>query len=462
VTLNTESPSRTLRPGKLRLSKLEYGLEMASASPPSLRGLITSLLLAGILFGLLAYVQPADAVPTHPSPIGSLADESRADHATPGRAHAILLFIGDGMGESHRTAARWKAVGLSGSLAMDTMPFSGWSRTSSANSPVTDSAAAATALATGVKTNNGVIGQDPDGNDLITILERARAKGMSVGLVTTTQMAHATPAAFATHVPDRGMMTEIARQMLAAEVNVLLGGGEDDFLPVTVNGCYPEPGKRTDGRNLVDEAVAQGYVYVCDADSLAAVDPTSTDRLLGLFADGGLSRPFSPTLAAMTQKAIGILSRDPEGFFLMVEGGQIDWASHSNDAVDAISDTIWLDEAIAAGQTYALNTDDVLLIATADHETGGMGTGLVPTGLPGEDGPFAMPDGTPFWVNWTTSQHTAADVPTTVQGRWSILLADRFENTAIHEMMRVAITAPLGHVVYLPFVRRESLPAPGY
>ncbi|MGD2206439.1 MAG: alkaline phosphatase, partial [Anaerolineae bacterium] len=297
-----------------------------------------------------------------------------------GGARAIILLIGDGMGNAHRTAARWRSVGQDGKLAMDTTPFSGWARTGSANNPVTDSAAAATALATGVKTNNGVIGQDPDGVPVTTILERAKAKGLAVGLVTNVQMAHATPAAFAAHVQSRSVMTEIARQMLAAKVDVLLGGGEDEFLPTTETGCFPEPGERTDGRHLIDEAIAAGYDYVCDAGALASVDPTSTTRLLGLFADEGMTRPYSPSLIEMTQKAIDILSQDPDGFFLMVEGGQIDWASHSNDATHAISDTIGFDQAVSSAQAYASTTGNVLLVITADHETGGMSADLTSSG----------------------------------------------------------------------------------
>jgi alkaline phosphatase len=369
----------------------------------------------------------------------------RTELGPPDRAHprAIILMIGDGMGEAHRFAGRWSAVGQNGALAMDPLPYGGWQRTSSADNPVTDSAAAATALATGVKTNNGVIGMDPDWDALPTILERARDRGMSVGLVTNVQMAHATPAAFAAHWPTRTMLTEIASQMVANGVDVLLGGGEDEFLPVGATGiytgCYPQAGERIDGRNLISETVAAGYTYVCNAPDLAAVDPTSTTRLLGLFADEGMSRPFSPSLADMTQKAIAVLSQDPDGFFLMVEGGQIDWASHDNDAANTISDTIDFDQAVAVAQTYASAVEDTLLIVTADHETGGMSVSLASTGVLTEDGPFYMPGGAPFYVNWTTNEHTATDVPVTAQGPWSDLLIGAYENTYIHEVMRLAL-----------------------
>jgi len=360
-------------------------------------------------------------------------------------AQSIMLFIGDGMGEAHRNAARWSDVGQRDALAMDRMPNLGWSHTRNSVGAITDSAAAATALATGVKTTNGRIGQDPAGNPLTTILEQAQARGLAVGLVTTVQMAHATPAAFAAHIPDRNMMTEIASQMLAAEVDVLLGGGEDEFLPPGVDGCYPEPGERSDGRNLITEATSAGYTYVCDAASLAGVDPASTPKLLGLFADEGMARPYSPSLEEMTQKAIDILSQDPDGFFLMVEGGQIDWASHANDATNTISDTVSFDEAVAAGQTYAASTDNSLIIVTADHETGGMSLNL----SAGEQGPFTMPEATAFYVSWSSSDHTGADVPTTAQGPWSDLLDGTYENTYIYDVMRLALG---WYPVWLPLI----------
>ena len=406
-------------------------------------GLVLVLWVGGVrTAGAVLDQQPASRLPRETAP-GAVA---------PGdQGRAIILFVGDGMGDGQRLAARWSAVGQDGLLAMETMPITGLSRTASADNPVTDSAAAATALATGVKTDNGVIAQNPAGHDLTTILERAQARGMAVGLVTTTQMAHATPAAFASHVPSRSMMTEIASQMLAHEVDVMLGGGEDEFLPAGEVGRYPEPGEREDGRNLVAEATAAGYTYVSDATDFAALVPTSTVRLLGLFADEGMTRPFSPSLAEMTQKAIAILSRDPEGFFLMVEGGQIDWACHLNDAATAISDTVGLDEAVVVAQSYASTRDGVLVIVTGDHETGGMTVSLPPTGSIGEDGPFYMPDGEPFYVNWTTGNHTGEDVPTTAQGLRSYLLAGTSENTYIHDVMSKVLNL---RTIWLPVVRR--------
>jgi alkaline phosphatase len=266
-------------------------------------------------------------------------------------------------------------------------------------------------------------------------------------------MTHATPAAFAAHVDNRSMMVEIADQMLEAEVNVLLGGGEDEFLPASAIGCYPEPGERTDGRDLVAEAIAAGYAYVCDAGALGDVDVVSTTHLLGLFGDEGMVRPFSPTLVEMMQVALDILAQDPDGFFLMVEGGQIDWASHQNNAQDVISDTLELDEAVLAAMAHPAVASGTLVIATADHETGGMSTDLASSRLAHEDGPLFMPDGTPFYVNWTSGSHTDADVPTTAWGRWSFLLSGSYENTHIHDVMRTALESE--YAIYLPHIRRQ-------
>ncbi|MGD2269462.1 MAG: alkaline phosphatase [Desulfobacterales bacterium] len=351
----------------------------------------------------------------------------------------IILFIGDGMGDAHRLAARWAAVGETGTLSMDSMPAGGWAMTGAADNPITDSAAAATAMASGVKTDNGVVGMDAELNIVSTLLEEAKKRGKTVGLVTTTQLSHATPAAFAAHVANRNLMTDIAEQIMDAEVDVLLGGGEDEFLPASEAGCFPEVGERTDGRNLIDEAISAGYTFVCDPVALSTIDPIATVRLLGLFADEGMTRPFSPTLAGMTQKAIDILSKSSKGFFLMVEGGQIDWASHSNDAQAVISDTIELDKAVKLALAHAAANEDTLVIATADHETGGMQVSLSPRGASGEDGPFAMPDGTKFYVNWSTTGHTSTDVPVTGRGPFSDMLNGFYENTHIFDVMLRAI-----------------------
>ena len=212
------------------------------------------------------------------------------------------------MGQAQRTAAQWLSVGVEGQLAMDNMPVFGWSQTGAYRSPITDSPAGATAIATGQQTLRGYIAMDTLSQPIPTILELAQEAGWSVGLVTTTGITDATPAAFATHLTSRYAYEEIALQLMDADVDVLLGGAENDFLPQYEEGCYPSPGERVDGRNLIAEAVIDGYTYVCTAEELDALDLENTSRLLGLFADDGLIFPFQPTLLEMTRAAITILS----------------------------------------------------------------------------------------------------------------------------------------------------------
>lgn len=356
-----------------------------------------------------------------------------------GPARAIILFIGDGMGENHRMGAQWLALGQGNTLAMDSMPVRGMMDTSPAQGTVTDSAAAATAMATGEKTKNWMVGMTPGGVPIETILEQAKARGWAVGLITTTPLTHATPAAFAAHVSSRYKEVEIAKQMMALGVDVLLGGGEDDFLPYTTHGCFPNRGHRGDGLNLVDNALDGGYTLVCTAQELLALDTSSTSKLIGFFGDDGLNQPYSPTLADMTRVAIEILSQDPDGFFLMVEGGQIDWEAEDNRARETMQLTIGLNAAVTMGLVYAVGEPDTLIIVTADHETGGMSLNLDCAGSSRQDGPFLMPDGTEFCVDWTTNDHTGADVPVTAQGPWSWMLYGEYQNTWVYRVMYSAL-----------------------
>ncbi|UCF10231.1 MAG: alkaline phosphatase [Candidatus Bipolaricaulota bacterium] len=360
----------------------------------------------------------------------------------PQSAAAVILLIGDGMGEAQRTAARWSSVGSSGDLSMDLLEIQdGWLKTAPAFGVVTDSAAAATAMATGRKTLNGRIGMDRDGNPLPTILELARDAGKATGLITTVQLTHATPAAFAAHVPTRSMRSTIASQMIEARVDVLLGGGEDDFLPLGTTGCHPGHGSRLDGRNLVDEAREHGTAIVCTWDDLQTA--TWTDEparpVLGLFADSALPEPSTPSLAEMTQAALEALSKDADGFFLMVEGGQIDWECHDSDAAGAIASTLSFDAAVAVAIDFAEGYPDTLVIVTADHETGGMELHTEATGRRGEDGPFSMPDGTAFYVTWTTDGHTATDVRVSASGPMADRLLGTHGNTYLFTVMAEAL-----------------------
>lgn len=291
---------------------------------------------------------------------------------TSSKAKNVILLIGDGMGSGQMTAGR---IVKGSSLAMDSITYNGTVSTYP-NDPkekwVTDSAAAGTAIATGTKTYNAAISVDPNKKPVETILELAQEKGKSTGLVSTTRITHATPAVFAAHNPNRDAETEIAADMLNHNVDVLLGGGLTQFLPTS------QGGKRTDNKNLVDDAKKMGYTFVSNKDEM---NNANGKKLLGLFNNSHDSYEIDrnpakePSLSEQTQKSIDILSKNNKGFFLMVEGGRIDHASHANDAATAAKDVIAFDNAVKVALDYAKKNRDTLVIVTADHETGGMTIG---------------------------------------------------------------------------------------
>ena len=304
----------------------------------------------------------------------------------------IMFLIGDGMGLTQITSARIKTVGANGKLHMERMPVTGLINTHSANSLVTDSGAAGTALATGYKTNNGMISMSPDDERLLTILEVCKGKGMATGLVVTSTITHATPAAFAAHVRFRGDEATIASQLLENKVNVLLGGGKALFLPQSKFGS-----ERHDERDLIAEAKKIGYLFVQTKEELKVA---KGNYLLGLFQLFALTtNPPEPSLAELTQKAIELLSRNRKGFFLMVEGSQIDWACHDNNPDSTIRQTLLFDEAVKVALDFAIKDKYTLVVVTADHECGGMGINA------------GSLDGKSLIIGWTTKRHTGMPVP---------------------------------------------------
>ncbi len=331
----------------------------------------------------------------------------------------VILCIGDGMGLSQITLASMKAGGATGRLCLERMPVTGLVRTYSASSRVTDSAAAATAMATGIKTNNGMIGRTPGGQAYQTILEAVKAKGMTTGLVATSTITHATPASFASHVDSRATEAAIAEQLIANRVNVLLGGGRKYFLPRS------DPNSaRKDDRDLIAEARQAGYAYVTTERELHSAH--STD-ILGLFQFDSLTTIApEPNLACLTRKAIQVLtgrnsksSRAKGGFFLMVEGSQIDWACHDNDAGKAIRQTLLFDQAVQVAVDFALEDGHTLVIVTADHETGGL---TLPAGSKTSPDPA---------VRWSTKGHTSTPVPIGALGPRASIFAGMQDNTDI-------------------------------
>lgn len=267
----------------------------------------------------------------------------------------VILFIGDGMGVPQVTLGRLVDRGPDGNLALDGMPVAGFARTHSADQWVTDSAAAATALASGKKTKNFVTGLDAAGATAESVWEKARKRKRAIGLVTTAKITHATPAPFVAHVKHRSQEAAVAEQMLGSDADVLLGGG-----------------KRWFGDPLLDRYRKAGYAVVRNRRELEA----SSGRVLGLFHDDHipyvLDRKDEPSLAEMTSKAIDVLSKNPEGFLLLVEGARIDMACHASDAPSSVREMIDMDDAVRAALEFARKDGRTLVVVTADHGTGAL------------------------------------------------------------------------------------------
>jgi len=370
----------------------------------------------------------------------------------------VIMFIGDGMGTAQRDAIRLATVGLKGNLAMDSMPYVGLLHTSS-TLPVTDSAASATAYASGVKTYNGAIGMDANKVKVKTIMEYAKESGKSTGIVTTSQVTDATGAAFGAHVDDRSKQSEIALQLLTqSKVDVILGGGEDFWYPAGDPGKFPDepiedPSEKSKGTqgNLVNKAKQLGYSYVSSKTEMQKV---KKGKLLGLFAneemfqqkpegEGDIYNPVV-SLAEMTKKAIDTLAANNKGFFLMVEEEGTDEFAHQNNAKMTIKAGQELDKSVQVAKDFAKKNPNTLVLVLADHETGGFSIEEVNAddesgdGISKEDGPFAIANSKfNFIVDWTTSGHTAVDIPITAMGPNAELFTGIYENTEVfHKLMQ--------------------------
>lgn len=342
-------------------------------------------------------------------------DQAKKQRPRTGKARNVILFIGDGMGVSTLTAARileGQMRGESGEenrLSFEEFPFSALSKTYSVNQQTSDSAPTASAILTGVKTDEGIISVNQNvvngdyttvkGNEAKSILEMAEEAGKSTGVVTTARLTHATPAACYAHSPSRdwesdadifarrkdaheAKFPDIALQLMEFPygdgLEVALGGGRSKFLPKEASDPeYPDrKGERLDSRDLTDEWTKKykNSAYAWNKSQFDAVDPQTTKHLLGLFEMSHLQYAYDrprdksgePSLSEMTSKSIDILSQNKKGYFLMVEGGRVDHAHHNGNAFRALTDTIELSNAVrtALGK---VNLDETLIIVTADH-----------------------------------------------------------------------------------------------
>lgn len=302
----------------------------------------------------------------------------------------LIVLVADGMSLSQCTMARWYT---GAPLALDEIR-SGSVWTYSADSMVTDSAASATAFATGRRTCNGMLSitatppilstlsvPEPDFRmrPVATVLEGARLTGKSTGIVITCPFTHATPGAYFAHAESRHLQHDIAEQAVHGGVDVLLGGGLSALLP------RDAAGSREDDENLVQVLRDRGFQIIQNATELSRI---KHGRVWGLFSaeamaadlDRPVLAPEQPTLAQMTAKAIDLLSRNDRGFFLMVEGSQIDWGNHAHDPAHAIVDLVAFDHAVRVALDFAKRDGQTLLLAISDHETGGFSIGNMQSG----------------------------------------------------------------------------------
>jgi alkaline phosphatase len=341
--------------------------------------------------------------------------DERQRRVKTGTAANIILFIGDGMGFEQVRGAGMYLNGSGGTLSFESFPGRGEVITNNISGGITDSAAAATAIATGKKVSNGVISQHIPGDrsDLGTLLEHFRQQGKSVGLVSNTYISHATPAAFGAHEPDRDNFVNIINDYISGSApNILFGGAK--YVTST-------------------QAEAAGYMRVTNLAELEALDTETADMVWGQFGKDDLPYEYDglgglPHLADMTLSALNILDNNPDGFFVMVESGRIDHAGHSNHYPRNIYETIELAEAASVAIAWARQRADTLIVVTADHETGGLkvtknnGQGVLPK------------------VTWSTTSHTGANVPYYAWGLNSGLFTGTLDNTDIHTLILEAAT----------------------
>ncbi|UUM26691.1 alkaline phosphatase [Acinetobacter colistiniresistens] len=401
----------------------------------------------------------------------------------------IILFIGDGTSDSEITAARNYAEGAAGYFkGLDVLPFTGSYTTYALDKNgnidyVTDSAASATAWASGIKTYNNALGLDIYKKHHATILELAKKAGFATGNVTTTELQDATPAALVAHISSRkcygpnetsanctdsalenGGLGSITEQLLSARADVTLGGGRKSFYQVAKAGPFQ-------GKTLLERAKLENYRIVEDLNSLKAVNFADQNQpLLGLFADGNLPVIWSgpntqlnghkkeaescrdntafttstPRLAQMTEKALELLKPNPKGFFLQVESGSIDKRNHAADPCGQIGETVQLDEAIQVALKFAKAYGDTLIIVTGDHAHTSQ---IIPIKgeSPGQTAALKTKDGVTMAINYGTApegssqHHTGSQVRIAAYGPRAANVSGLLDQTDLFFIMKDAL-----------------------
>jgi len=344
-----------------------------------------------LLFGLVSCIQPK-----------IVSKPEQASNSNIGKAKNIILLIGDGMGVSQIYAGM--TVNKE-SLNIEEFKVAGFSKTYSASDYITDSGAGGTAIATGFKTYNKAIGVDIDTIPRKSILHYSVENKKATGLVATSQVTHATPASFIAHQKHRYMYEEIAEDFLKTDIDVFIGGGLDHFA------------KRKDSVDLTESLIKKGYQVVYNTDELKHIEEGKLAALLYNNAPPRHSEGRGDMLALSTTKAIELLSQNENGFFLMIEGSQIDWGGHDNNTEYIVEEMIDFDTSIGIALNFAKTQGNTLVIVTADHETGGMGLNegsLINHEVKG---------------GFTTGSHTSVMVPVFAYGPGSEKFGGIQENT---------------------------------
>jgi alkaline phosphatase len=325
----------------------------------------------------------------------------------------VILLIGDGMGLTQLQAA----MTVNGnSLNIERCTNIGLSKTSSASDYITDSAAGGTAISCGIKTNNGAIGVDSKGAIVKSILEYAEEAGLATGLVATSTITHATPASFIAHEASRNSYEAIALDFMDVDVDVFIGGGLDNF------------NARKDGIDLVDQLKQNGYQIALTIDEMQSVITGKLAGLLNKQAMPKMTEGRGDMLLKASNKAIEILDKNEKGFFLMIEGSQIDWGGHANDTEYVVTELLDFDEVVGAALDFAELDGNTLVIVTADHETGGLS-------ILGED---ILGDS--LATNFSTNHHTSVMVPVYTFGPQAETFSAIYENNTIFDKMMDALS----------------------
>ena len=387
-----------------------------------------------------------------PIPEGSIADKDAFIETLPegkplsqkaiipikNKPKNIILLISDGMSLTQVSTYRLLKGGPNERIAVDKFPVSGIVLTHSENAIVTDSASSATAFSTGRKTNNGALGLDEDNKILENFTEIIDRYGYVSSLISTSEITHATPAAYASHVDLRWKTDEISLQMMDSNVMTILGGGRHFFLPEDLGG------KRSDGLNLLEQMESSRMVMT-EKKELDTFDHSDLGKVVGLFADEALrdkekpeNHVFEPSSSEMLNFAINRSEKFNEngckGFFIMLEGSQVDWAGHANDLNYLKREMQDFDEAVELALDYATQNPDTLVIATADHETGGL---LIesssPTDYTAPEVKFSFNTGIGY------GSHTGVPVPVYAYGPGSENFTGTLDNTDIFYAMLEAV-----------------------